>query len=152
MLSILVVCIYTAPAQAQTVRQSLGELGWHGAGDDIDVHKPSMQLAGTSVWVWERSPLNNTWGNWMFVSVAYDCVARTQTVYATDGPDGYSVPISELTGRPAETVYPKAGSVQFKIMTSLCAEFGYTAEVAARLRQLPTPPDDGGPYNVVIRP
>ena len=152
MLAILAVCIYTAPAHAQTVRQSLGELGWHGVSGDVQVHKPSMQVDGNTVTVWERSALNNQWGNWAYFLVGFDCLERRQAVIATADADGYPVLMSQLTGRPTPQTEPAPGSVPHKTLTAVCASIGYTEKAATQLRQYPTPPDDGGSYNVVIRP
>lgn len=133
MLAIVAFCVWTDPANAQSreVRSLLTDRGWHGVGEGIQVHQPTIEFKAPWVSVWERAPRPPRpgvppYGDWTHVKVLVNCEQRTHIPIATLDNDWNVVYLEDLTGEPPVARWPEPGSVPERTITALCALYGYT--------------------------
>lgn len=149
MLAVLAFLVWTDPANAQTreVRSLLSDLGWHGVGDGIQVHQPTLEFKAPWLSAWERSPRAVAagvapYGQWTHVKVLINCQQWSHVPIAVLNDDREVVYLEDLTGEAPVARWPDPGSIPERTITALCALYGYTRQPLQRLM-----PNRGGePY------
>lgn len=118
---------YTAHAQDRSDIEALAvqeDRGWHGIGRDLQAQATTVDVRGSMVGVWVRSPVGNQYGQWLHVKYVLDCIKGDSLMYAViDG--GRVQTLREITGGPGILETPQPGTPARHMMQQLCAEIGY---------------------------
>lgn len=133
MLIVVAFAIHCDRANAQSVEvlRVLQDRGWHGVGGNVQVHQPTLDAMLPWVGVWERSAINNQYGNWLYVKVLINCEQWSQIPFAALDRDSNYVLIGDLTGEDPVAVWPEPNTEPHRTMTAVCALYGYTRPKSA---------------------
>lgn len=124
-----------ARGQSGEVLRVLQHRGWHGVGGNVQVHQPTLDAAPPWIGAWERSPIGDQYGDWMYVKILINCEQWSQIPFATLDADDNMVLIGDLTGEMSAAVWPQPGTEPFRTMTAVCGLYGYSRP------KLPAMPD-----------
>lgn len=146
--ALLFVLALPAKAQSWEVRQLLQDRAWHGVGGNTQVHQPTVEHDAPWVGVWERSPIGNQYGEWLYVKVLMNCEQWTLIPFGTlDQDDNFGL-IEDVLGERPQIMWPEPGTEPYRTMTAVCGLFGYQ-------RGRPIPPMQPAPSlegrNIPIR-
>lgn len=120
-------CIFAQPTNAQSweVRQLLQDRAWHGVGGNTQVHQPTVEHSAPWVGVWERSPIGNQYGQWLYVKVLMNCEQWTLIPFGTLDRDHNFQLMADMIGHEPQLLWPEPGTEPYRTMTAVCGLYGY---------------------------
>lgn len=123
--TVLLAASFGANAQELMERALLSDYGWHGAAGGVQIHQPTVDFREPYVRVWERTPIGNQYGRWLYVMLVIDCNDWRRLPLGTLDEDGRYVQLADLIGEQPAWQYPKRPTPEWLNMTALCGLYGF---------------------------
>lgn len=139
MIAIVVLLILAQPAEAQSleVRRVLQDYSWHGVGGGTQVQQSTIEFSEPWVGIWERTPVGNRYGDWLYVKLLINCEQWTQIPFATLDRDNNFGLIEDILGVQPQMMWPEPGTEPYRTMTAVCGLYGYQRGRSVPPRQDP---------------